>query len=103
MASAKRKLTALVVLPLEYNPDARGQRHRVEAECFRQTSKELAAKFGGGFLWAFGDHAPRGFWWDRGVLYRDEMTVIEIDIPANATAKSWLVQYAQDTLTARFK
>lgn len=103
MAPKQRRVTALVVLPLQYNPDAQGRRRKVEAEHLRLTMEELAAQFGGGFLWDFGSHSPKGFWWDRGVLYKDDVTVVEIDIPNQASAKRWLAAYARDTLLARFE
>lgn len=37
------------------------------------------------------------------MLYEDEMTVVEIDIPNDASAKKWLIEYARDTLGRRFK
>lgn len=96
-------VVALVVLPQRYNPDAKGERRRVEDAKFEKTMGEIAVQFGGGVLWRHNASPPRGFWWDRGVLYADEITVVEVDIPNDATAKEWLVQYARNILGPRFK
>lgn len=88
---------------IKYNPDTRGLRRRVEKEKYQRTMDEIAAKFGGGFLWDFGRQSPKGFWWDRGVLYKDEVNLVEVDIPNESSAKSWLIRYACDTMTRRFE
>ena len=102
MAIPTGKLVTLLVLPQRYNPDSRGQRRRVEPDKFEQPMEEIAATFGGGVVWRFGGGSPRGFWWDRGVLYKDEVNVVEVDIPNDPGAKSWLTRYARDTLIPRF-
>ncbi|MBC7790418.1 MAG: hypothetical protein H7Z74_10765 [Anaerolineae bacterium] len=96
-------VVALVVLPQRYNPDAKGKRRGVEDAKFEETMGEIASRFGGGVLWRYDSAPPRGFWWDRGVLYADEMTVVEVDIPNDATARQWLIEYARNTLGPRFK
>lgn len=95
-------LTAFVVLPQRYNADEQGHKQPVEDDKFDRSMAEIAGKFGGGFLWRFGDQAPRGFWWDQGVLYQDEHTVLEVDIPNDQAAKAWLLEYARTTLGPRF-
>ena len=95
-------VTALIVLPHAHNPDEHGQRRRVDDEKFRQTMEEMAARFGGGALWRFEEGAPRGYWWDRGVLDQDELAVLEVDIPNQPAARRWLRQYAREVLIPRF-
>lgn len=102
MTSPVARLVALVVLPERYNPDSTGLGRTVEGEKFERTMSEIAARFGGGVLWRFQGEAPKGFWWDRGVLYRDELTVLEVDIPNDAAARGWLTRYARETLLQRF-
>ena len=95
-------VVALVVLPERYNMGAPGLGRSVEEDKFERTMAEIAARFGGGVLWRFRREAPKGFWWDRGVLYRDEMSVLEVDLPNDASAKRWLAGYARETLLERF-
>lgn len=101
--SRRRRLVALVVLPQLYNPDQRGRRQPVEAEKFDRTMREIAGRFGGGVLWRFEAGSPVGYWWDRGVLYEDELAVIEVDIPDETAAKDELREYARDVLLRRFE
>lgn len=103
MTEAARRLVALLVLPQVYNPDRHGRRRRVEDEKFRQTVEEVARQFGGGVLWRFEQGSPTGYWWDRGVLYNDELAVIEVDIPDEPAAQTWLRRYARDVLIPRFR
>ncbi len=70
MEASPRRIVALVILPTTYNPDAQGQRERVEDEKFSQTMEEIATRFGGGVLWRFNRETPRGYWWDRATLSR---------------------------------
>ncbi|HEX9727360.1 MAG TPA: hypothetical protein VGA37_02505 [Gemmatimonadales bacterium] len=93
---------ALITLPHTHNPDVHGNRRRVEDEKFEQTMEELAARFGGGALWRLDEGTPRGYWWDRGILYEDELAVLEVDIPEQSAAQRWLREYARDVLLPRF-
>lgn len=96
-------VVALILLPQEYNPDDRGRRRPVEDEKFQKTMEEIAGRFGGGVLWKFEQGAARGYWWDRDLLYRDELVAIEVDIPDDAAAKDWLARYAREVLIPRFE
>ena len=44
---------------------------------FRQTGNEVAEQFGGGAIHPSG----QGFWWDRGFVDWDELSILEVDIP----------------------
>jgi hypothetical protein len=44
------KVTALIPLPLFYNPDETGTREPVGDEAFERTAEEVARQFGGGML-----------------------------------------------------
>jgi hypothetical protein len=103
MVKPSSQLVALVVLPEAYNPDSTGRRRPIEDEKFAQTMRELAAHFGGGALWRFRAGSPRGYWWSRGVLYEDELAVIEVDIPQEPAARAWLRRYARQVLIPRFE
>lgn len=96
-------VTVLLRLPLLYNPDATGARAPVEIEKFLATAEEIAHQFGGGTLFVFRQDAPRGFWWDRGVVDRDVLVLIEVDVPDAAESRVWLRAYARDVLCRRFQ
>ena len=74
-------VTALIPLPLFYNPDEHGVRKTIEDAKFMTTAEEISREFGGGFLHRFEDDSPKGFWWNKGILYQDELAAFEVDIP----------------------
>jgi hypothetical protein len=61
-------LTALIILPVTYNPDAEGKHRPVEDEKFILTAEEIARKFGGGTIHRYPGGNVEGFWWDKGRL-----------------------------------
>ena len=83
-------VTVLLRLPLFYNPDAAGHRAPVEPDKFLDTAEELARRFGGGTLFVFRNEPPRGFWWDKGVVDRDVLTLVEVDVPDTVETRMWL-------------
>jgi hypothetical protein len=86
-----------------YNPDATGHRASVEDDKFLDTADELARRFGGGTLFIFRHDPPRGFWWDQGIVDRDVLALIEVDVPNTAESREWLRAYARDILRERFR
>ena len=96
-------VTVLLRPPLFYNPDATGARAPVEDEKFLDTADELAQRFGGGTLFIFRHDPPRGFWWDEGVVDRDFLALIEVDVPDTAEARVWLRDYAREVLRRRIQ
>ena len=96
-------MTALVLLPIFYNADDEGNLAPVEDDKFLATAEEVAREFGGGALHVFRDGRVRGFWWDQGVLDRDDLAVLEVDIPDRADKREWLKTYARDVLVKRFR
>lgn len=60
-------------------------------------------KFGGGFLHRFRPGEARGFWWDNGVLDKDDLAVLEVDLPNTRTNRNWLKSYAKDVIIGRFR
>ncbi len=54
-------------------------------------------------MFVFRNEAPRGFWWDRGLVDRDVLALLEVDVPDTRAARSWLRQYARDVLRQRFR
>ena len=98
-----RLVTVLLRLPPFYNPDAQAGRKLVEDEKFTRTAEEIAQQFGGGTLFVFRQEEPRGFWWDRGVVDRDTLALLEMDVPDTAEARDWLRGYARDVLLKRFR
>lgn len=96
-------VTALILLPLQYNPDRQGRRRDVSDRQFKRTAEEVAQRFGGGTLHLFREEAPRGYWWDRGVLDRDTHALLEVDIADTRGERARLVEYARQVLLRRFK
>lgn len=98
-----RLVTVLLRLPPFYNPDAQARREPVEDEKFIQTVEEIAQQFGGGTLFVFRQGDPRGFWWDRSVVDRDTLALLEVDVPDTAETREWLRGYARGVLLKRFR
>jgi hypothetical protein len=96
-------VTALLRLPVFYNPDAHAARESIEDEKFIRTAEEIASQFGGGTLFLFRREEPRGFWWDRGLVDRDTLSLLEVDIPDTTGARDWLRGYAREVLLKRFR
>jgi hypothetical protein len=96
-------ITVLLRLPVFYNPDAAGRRAPVEDDKFLDTADELTRRFGGGTLFVFRHDAPRGFWWDEGIIDRDVLASVEVDVPDTTESREWLRAYARDTLRRRFR
>ena len=96
-------ITVLLRLPLFYNADASGHREPVEDEKFLDTADEVARQFGGGTLFVFRHDPPRGFWWDAGIVDRDVLALIEVDVPDTMESREWLRAYARDVLLERFR
>ena len=57
---------------------------------FLGTADELARRFGGGTLFIFRHDPPRGFWWDQGVVDRDVLALIEVDVRDTTESREWL-------------
>ena len=87
-------ITVLLRLPVFYNPDAAGHRVAVEDGKFLDTAEELARRFGGGTLFVFRHDPQRGFWWDQGVIDRDVLALIEVDVPDSTESREWVRAYA---------
>ena len=96
-------ITVLLRLPLFYNPDTTGHRAQVEDDKFLDTADELARRFGGGTLFVFRHDPPRGFWWDEGIVDRDVLALIEVDVPDTTESREWLRAYARNVLRKRFR
>jgi hypothetical protein len=96
-------VTLLLRLPLFYNPDTTGARAPVEEAKFFETADELAGRFGGGTLFIFRHEAPWGFWWDQGLVDRDVLALLEVDVPDTEENRVWLRAYARDVLRPRFR
>lgn len=96
-------VTALIPLPLFHNPDEQGGRRPIEDEHFTRTAEEISTMFqGGGTLSVFPDGQVRGFWWDRGVVDRDVLALLEVDLEDTPENRETLRAYARDVLRRRF-
>lgn len=100
---SQRMVTALIPLPLFYNPDKRGTCKPVEEGKFVRTGEEIAAKFGGCCFHDRRHGEAIGFWWDKGIVYKDVHMLVEVDIPNTKTQRAALESYARDVLLKRFR
>lgn len=103
MAGENERWVALILLPEKHNPNEHGKRYPVVEEAFSETAEEIATRFGGGILWRFAGQKATGYWWERGVLYEDDMAVLETDFPNDRASRDWLKSYARDVLLPRFR
>jgi hypothetical protein len=104
MSGKSGVVTVLIHLPVFYNPDQRGRRRRVEDEKFVLTAEEVAVQFhGGGTLHVFPGGEARGFWWNKGIVDRDVLALLEVDVPDTVESRRWLLKYARDVLIRRFR
>ena len=102
MPDARGKVCALVVLPIEYNPDEQGNRKPVEDEKLKVSAEEISKEFDGAALYRFEKGQARGFWWDKGILFKDELAVVEAIAPDSSESREWIRRYARDVLRPRF-
>src|SRR5205823_5483919 len=96
-------ITVLLRLPVFYNPDAAGYRAPLEDGKFLDMADALARRFGGGTVFIFRHDPPQGFWWDQGVVDRDVLALIEVDVPDTMESREWLRAYARGVLRERFR
>ncbi len=96
-------ITTLIHLPLFYNPQGQGTRQPIEEEKFIVTAEEISKEFGGGFLHLYRETPPKGFWWNRNIVQRDDMALLEVDVPDTEESREWLKSYARDVLLHRFQ
>lgn len=118
----RRMVTAIITLPLFYNPQQGGRRRTVEADRFYYTLLEIDEKFGGCRLkgnrevidrlqHAFNEmaliatEAPAqlGSWLSGGRLYIDPEIELEVEIPDNEESREWLRKYEKEILRQRFQ
>lgn len=103
MPEKPQQVTVLIPLPIFYNPDAQGARGPIEDDKFIITAEEISRRFGGGVLHRFKDESPTGFWWNKGVLSRDEIGAFEVDMLDTHENRRWIKSYAKDILLKRFR
>jgi hypothetical protein len=75
----------------------------VEDEKFMTTAEEIAREFGGGTIFRFPEGRAEGFWWGKGILFQDDLAVVEVDVPDTGASREWLRRYARDVLMDRFQ
>ena len=103
MSGRSGVVTVLIHLPIFYNPDRRWRRRPIEDEKFCFTAEEVAEQFHGGVLHVFPGGEARGFWWNKGIVDRDVLALLEVDVPDTGESRRWLRRYAQDVLIKRFR
>ena len=100
------QLTVIITLPLNYNPDEEGNCEPIEDEKFMETMEEIAHKFEGGTLHICRDESrpveTRGVWWSKGVVYHDELVLMDVVVKDTPDNRAWLRTYAKDVLAERF-
>lgn len=104
MAGQRRIVTALVLLPVFYNPAEDGSRKRVEDEKFVETAKEISERLEeGGMLHMSHDNPPVGFWWNRGIVETDVLAILEVDMEDTEENRTCLESYAKNVVLERFR
>jgi len=95
--------TALILLPIEYNPDEKGGRRQVAIKAFQDTAVEISKLFEKYELGCTIDPYPKhGVWVKLGIVYEDVNTVLEINsLPK--IEKQRLVEYCRKRLLKRFE
>lgn len=96
-------ITALIHLPLFYNPQEQGTRELIEEEKFVVTAEEISKEFGGGLLHLYRETSAKGFWRSRNIVQRDDIVLLEVDVPDTRESREWLKSYARDILLRRFQ
>jgi hypothetical protein len=102
-ATPESVVSVLIPLPVFYNPDAQGVRRAVDDEKFMTTADEIAKEWeAGGTIRVFRDGNPRGFWWDKGIVDRDVLALLEVDLVDSPEMRGWFKAYAKTVLLERF-
>lgn len=96
-------ITALIHLPLFYNPQEQALPQPIEEEKFIMTAEEIAKEFGGGLLHRYPDTPSKGFWWSRNIVQGEDIALLEVDVPDTGESREWLKSYARNVLLRRFQ
>lgn len=95
--------TALILLPVEYNPSKKGKRGQIPVKDFQDTAVEISKLFEKYGLGCTIDPYPKhGIWVKLGIIYEDVNVILEINsLPK--VGKNRLIKYCRDRLLSRFK
>jgi hypothetical protein len=100
-----KEVTALILLPTEYNPDRRERRRKIPMKDFQEAAveiMELFRKYGYELGCTIDPYPKHGVWAKLGVIYEDINVAIEIDsFPMKE--KNRLIKYCREKLLRRFK
>lgn len=92
--------TALILLPIQHNPDEKGHRREMPIKAFQDTAIEITRMFDLGCTMDL--YPKHGVWVESGILYEDVNTILEINnFPM--TEKKRLMKYCEEKLLMRFK
>lgn len=95
--------TALVLLPIEYNPGKKDKRRQIPMKDFQDTAVEISKLFEKYELGCTVDPYPKhGTWVKLGIVYEDVNVILEINSLPKAEEKR-LIRYCKDKLLERFK
>ena len=95
--------TAIILLPVEYNPNKKGKRGQIPVKDLQDTAveiSELLKKYGLGYT--IDPYPKLGIWAKLGVIYEDINVILEINsLPK--VEKRRLIKYCRNKLLGRFK
>lgn len=95
--------TALILLPVEYNPDKKGKRGQLPIKYFQDTAVEISTLFKKYKLGCTIDPYPKfGIWAKLGIIYEDVNVILEINSLPRIEKKR-LIKYCKGKLLDRFK
>lgn len=100
---ARRSVTEFVTALIPIPFDGPRSRKRSHERALTTTAEELARRFGGGVLWRPDDRLIQGYWWKQGIIQRQDISLIEVDVPDRASNLRWLKTYVGSTLLQRFQ
>lgn len=102
-AEARRSVPEFVIALVPIPFDGPRSQKRSHERALIATAEELACKFGGGVLWRPGRGLKQGYWWKQGIVQRQDISLIEVDVPDRASNMRWLRTYVASTLLQRFQ
>lgn len=92
--------TALILLPVEYNPNKKGKRGQIPVKDFQAAAVEIAELYGLGCTLDL--YPKHGIWVKLGVIYKDVNVILEIN-SFPIVERGRLIKYCKDRLLGRFK
>jgi hypothetical protein len=93
-----------IYLPLEYNPDTKGNRQRIEQEKFEQTFEEISHEFGGVTLTPPTENrALRGIWRSESGQLFDDSVITALAYTTDINRADQFFRELRETCMERFQ